>query len=120
MCPLVEVHTEEEARTALECGATVVGINNRDLVSFSVDLETTHRLRPLIPGGVVVVAESGIAGPREAGLVAGWGVDAVLVGEALVAAPDPARLVRAMSMELRNYEDTHKFKETLNVLCASS
>jgi indole-3-glycerol phosphate synthase len=75
-----------------------VGINNRDLATFKVDLETMRRLRPLIPPGVAVVAESGIGTPEEAALAASWGVDAVLVGEALVSAPDPARLVRAMSM----------------------
>lgn len=109
MTPLVEVHTEEEARTALECGATVVGINNRDLVTFKVDLETTRRLRPLVPPGVTVVAESGIGGPHEAALVREWGADAVLAGEALVAAGDPARLIQAMSMvrmEPRRHEGT--------------
>jgi indole-3-glycerol phosphate synthase len=109
MCPLVEVHTEDEVRTALEAGATVVGINNRDLTTFKVDIETTRRRRPLIPPGVAVVAESGIGTPEDAALVAGWGVDAVLVGEALVASEDPASLVRAMSMahtEPPRHQDT--------------
>jgi indole-3-glycerol phosphate synthase len=112
MCPLVEVHTEGEVEAALEAGAKVVGINNRDLTTFKVDLETTRRLRPLVPPGVGVVAESGIATPEQAALVASWGVDAVLVGEALVASEDPAGLVRAMSavrMEPRRREDTRSF-----------
>lgn len=96
MLPMVEVHTAEEVEIALDCGASVVGINNRDLRTFRVEIETTRRLRPLIPPEVAVVSESGIAGPREAGLVREWGADAVLVGEALVTSEDPAGLVRAM------------------------
>jgi indole-3-glycerol phosphate synthase len=98
LCPLVEVHTAAEVGIALECGATLLGINNRDLHSFRVDLETTHRLRDLVPPQIAVVSESGIAGPAEAALVRGWGVDAVLVGEALVTCQEPENLLRALSL----------------------
>lgn len=96
MCPLVEVHTAEEVAVAIDCGASVVGINNRDLSSFRVDLETTRRLRPLIPSWIPVVAESGIRGPEDARRVRDWGVDAVLVGESLVCSEDPRGLVRLL------------------------
>ncbi len=94
---LVEVHNEEEVAIALECGARVVGINNRDLHSFRVDLDTTSRLRPLIPEGIVVIAESGIKGPDDAARVRALGIDAVLIGEALVTAKEPAALVQSIS-----------------------
>jgi indole-3-glycerol phosphate synthase len=97
LCPLVEVHDEEETLTALDCGAPVVGINNRDLQTFRVSLDTTHRLASLIPREVALVSESGIAKPADAAEVFGWGVDAVLVGEALVRSQDPAGLVRAFA-----------------------
>jgi len=97
ICPLVEVHTASEVGVALDCGAPVIGINNRDLASFRVDLETTRRLRPLIPDGIPVVAESGIRSPEDARRVGQWGADAVLVGEALVCGDDPRGMVRSMS-----------------------
>ncbi len=96
LCSLVEVHSEPELQAALDRGAPLMGINNRDLHSFQVDLDTTRRLRPLIPGGIAVVSESGISGPREAALVRRWGVDAVLVGESLVSNQDPAGMIRAL------------------------
>ncbi len=93
ICPLVEVHTEGELEIALGCGADVIGINNRDLHSFAVALETTHGLAKLVPSEALVVSESGIAGPREASLVRSWGADAILVGEALVASENPGLLL---------------------------
>lgn len=101
MTPLVEVHNAEEVRVALAVGARLLGVNNRDLHSFKVDVETTGRLRPLIPPEAAVVSESGIAGPGEAALVRDWGVDAVLVGEALVLSPDPAAMVRSLAGDCR-------------------
>lgn len=98
MCPLVEVHKAEEVRTALACGAPVLGINNRDLRSFHVDLDVTRTLRPLIPPEVAVVSESGVSTPEEASLVWGWGADAALVGEALVTSENPSALVRSLSI----------------------
>jgi indole-3-glycerol phosphate synthase len=88
MACLVEVHTEEEVERALEVGAEVVGINNRDLETFEVDINTTHRLRPLVPPDRLVVSESGIRGREDVARLREWGVDAMLVGEALVSADD--------------------------------
>jgi indole-3-glycerol phosphate synthase len=93
MTPLIEVHSLEEIQIALGCSPRLLGINNRDLHSFSVNLETTRRLCPAIPGDVCLVSESGIQTDRDLVYLAEIGVDAVLVGEALVTAVDiPARL----------------------------
>jgi indole-3-glycerol phosphate synthase len=94
MTPLVEVHRLDELPRALECAPVLIGINNRDLRDFSVNLETTFRLRPYIPASVCVVAESGIHGAREARALAEAGVEAILVGEALVTARDVAEKVK--------------------------
>jgi indole-3-glycerol phosphate synthase len=85
---LVEAHDEREVERALAAGAHIVGINNRDLRTFEVDLATTERLRPLIPHDRVVVAESGIRTREDVQRLADCGVDAVLVGEALIRAAD--------------------------------
>ncbi len=85
---LVEVHNEKELQQALHCGAQVIGINNRDLRTFSVDLNTTGRLRPLLPADKIVVSESGIATRADMRQLAAWKVDAALVGESLLTAPD--------------------------------
>lgn len=89
---LVEVHTAEEVAAALEAGAEIIGINNRDLRTFDVDVETTIRLRPLIPPGVLVVSESGFATPADVARVRDH-VDAVLVGTALMRSADPTAAV---------------------------
>ena len=81
---LVEVHDEEEVSRAVACGATVIGINNRDLRTFRTDLETTRRLRPLVPKDRVVVSESGIKDRADMERLRSWGVNAALIGEALV------------------------------------
>ena len=86
MACLVEVHNEAELEIALNSGARVIGINNRDLSTFDVDLTTTKRLRPLIPQDRIVVSESGINNRADVEKLKGWGVDAVLVGEALMSA----------------------------------
>ena len=85
---LVEVHNESEVERALSSGAEIIGINNRDLNTFKVDINTTHRLRPLIPQGRIVVSESGINSRGDVEKLKEWGVRAVLVGEALVTAED--------------------------------
>jgi indole-3-glycerol phosphate synthase len=90
---LVEVHDEREIDRALAVGATVVGVNQRDLVTFDVDPDRAARLAPRLPAGVVRVAESGIGGPQDAQRAAAAGYDAVLVGESLVRSGDPARAV---------------------------
>lgn len=89
---LVEVHDEAEIERALAAGAEVIGINNRDLRTFTVDLAVTARLRPLIPAGKIVVSESGIHGPEDVRRLADLGVDAMLVGESLVRAKPEERL----------------------------
>ena len=96
MTALVEVHTEEEVARALEAGARLVGINNRDLATFTVDLETTRRLRGLLPPEVGVLSESGIRGPQEVAWLRDQGVDGLLIGEALVVAPDPGAALREL------------------------
>ena len=95
MAALVEVHTEDELETALSCAPALIGINNRDLHSFTVDLGTTLRLSQKVPRpGVTLVAESGIRGAGDAARLAAAGIDAMLIGEALVTAPDVAARVR--------------------------
>lgn len=96
---LVEVHDESELERALNAGAEVIGINNRDLRSFNTSLDVTERLRPLIPPDRVVVSESGLAGAAEAKRVRALGVDAVLVGEALMTAKDVVAKMREFMPE---------------------
>jgi indole-3-glycerol phosphate synthase len=93
---LVEVHDREELETALASGAELVGINNRDLRDFSVEVGRTSRLIKHVPPEVAVVSESGIEGPERVQSLAREGVAAVLVGEALMRAPDPERALRAL------------------------
>ncbi len=87
---LVEVHDRAELQAALELGAEIVGINNRDLRDFSVDLLRTERLMAEVPPGVIVVSESGIGNPEQLLRLQERGVQAVLVGESLMRAEDPA------------------------------
>lgn len=85
---LVEVHDERDMRAAGAAGASIVGINNRDLVSLRVDLATTARLAAASPPDVVLVAESGVRAPGDAACLAACGADAVLIGEVLAAAAE--------------------------------
>jgi indole-3-glycerol phosphate synthase len=95
---LVEVHNEEELMAALLAGAAIIGINNRDLDTFSVDINTTRRLRLLVPAEYIVVSESGIKDRNDIGKMKECKVNAVLVGEALVTAADiPASMKEMMS-----------------------
>ncbi|MGL5867190.1 MAG: indole-3-glycerol phosphate synthase TrpC [Dermatophilaceae bacterium] len=96
MTALVEVHDEAETARALAAGATVVGVNARDLKTLQIHPETFSRLRPLLPDGVITVAESGIDGPEAAGAYADQGADAVLVGEALVRTGEPRAAAAAI------------------------
>lgn len=96
MDALVEVHDEEEMGRAVAAGATVIGINNRDLKTFTVDLAVTERLAPLAPSDAVVVAESGVFGPAEVERLHRAGAHAVLVGEGLITAGDRAAAVRSL------------------------
>jgi len=96
MDALVEIHTADDLGVAVEAGADLVGINNRDLRTLRVDLGTTHRLRPLIPAGVVVVSESGYQTREQVAAVERAGVDAVLIGTSLMASLDPAGKLREL------------------------
>lgn len=93
MMPLVEVHTEDEARRALDAGAQVIGVNARDLKTLKVDTSTFARIAPLIPDSVVRVAESGIRDAHDVIEYAKVGANAVLVGESLVTGKDPRAAV---------------------------
>ncbi len=98
LTPLVEVHNEGETERALRLkDVKLIGINNRDLATFEVSLATTERLRPLIPAGIAVVAESGIFSAEDVERLANANVDAILVGEALVTSEDVAAKVRELS-----------------------
>ncbi len=91
---LVEVHDEAEAERALAAGATLIGVNQRDLVTFDVDGARAERVGRALPAGVTRVAESGVRGAGDARRLAGAGYHAVLVGESLVTAADPAAVLR--------------------------
>lgn len=93
---LVEVHDAEELRRAIDAGAELIGVNNRDLRDFSVDVERTFRLLDGMPAGATVVSESGIKEPEQLRDLADAGVHAVLVGETLMRAADPEQALRAL------------------------
>jgi indole-3-glycerol phosphate synthase len=95
LTPLVEIHDEAEAELALEAGARVIGVNNRDLRDFTVDLATTERLAPLL-AGATLVAESGVKSVEDGRRLRDAGADAVLVGEA--AMRDPALVAKLSAL----------------------
>lgn len=96
LAPLVEVHNLMELNIALESGADLIGINNRDLKTFKVDLETTYQLIKSIPEDKIVVSESGINNRHDLEQLAQAGVDAVLVGESIVTAADPGAKIKEL------------------------
>ncbi len=96
---LVEVHDEEELALAQEAGAKIVGVNNRNLHTFDVDLGTFERLRPLVSPGVLAIAESGIHNKADFDRMARAGADAVLIGEYLARSADPAQTIRELLLE---------------------
>ncbi|MBC8140323.1 MAG: indole-3-glycerol phosphate synthase TrpC [Armatimonadetes bacterium] len=96
MDALVEVHDEAELALAVESGATLIGVNNRDLHSFAVSLDVSARLIPLLPVGTIAVSESGIFTPSDLRTVAGYGAHAVLVGESLMRQADVESATRAL------------------------
>ncbi|MCL2107086.1 MAG: indole-3-glycerol phosphate synthase TrpC [Oscillospiraceae bacterium] len=93
---LTEVHDESEALMAAEAGVPIIGVNNRDLRSFEVDLRTCERLRPLIPAGCVFVAESGIRGAKDIAYLRKLGADAVLIGETLMRSSDKTAALKEL------------------------
>jgi len=99
LCPLVEVHSEDELERALKLNPEVVGINNRDLDSLTTDINTTRNLAPKIPDNVVLVAESGISNSATIKELRATGVDAFLIGEALLNAHDIGRKLRELNGE---------------------
>jgi len=94
---LVEVHDETELGEALEAGATIIGVNNRDLKTFNVDVQTSVRLSRLIPDDRFFVVESGIQSKADVDLLLNAGADAFLIGEHLLISPDPAAAIRGLS-----------------------
>jgi len=96
---LVEVHTEAELEAALQAGADLVGINNRDLKTFEVSLATTEKLAPLVPQGVPAVCESGIDSLEQIRVVEKLGVHVFLIGESLMRAPRPGKKLRELLEE---------------------
>lgn len=99
LCVLVEVHDEAELERALPVGPRLVGVNQRDLITFQVDTARAVRVAPRIPSGVLRVAESGITGRADAEVLAAAGYDALLVGETLVKSEDPAATVRSLCVD---------------------
>jgi indole-3-glycerol phosphate synthase len=97
---LVEAHNEAEAETAAAVGAQIIGVNNRDLSTFNTDLAIAERVAPLLPRDRTLVGESGVSTPAGAARMATAGYDAILVGEALVTAADPAALIAALRLGL--------------------
>lgn len=96
LAALVEVHGQKDLEAALDAGPRIVGINNRDLETFQVNLQTCLRLRPMIPPGIVAVAESGIRTREDVSILKKAGFQGILVGEELVTSPDPEAKVREL------------------------
>lgn len=96
LAALVETHDEKEIVSAVSAGARMIGVNNRNLKDFSVDMSNASRLRELIPGDRLYVAESGVRTPEDAAMLKAAGADAVLVGEAMMRAADKRAFLNAM------------------------
>ena len=96
LAALVETHDGQEVDAALNAGAEIIGVNNRNLKDFSVDFSNAARLRDRIPPGVLYVAESGLTGPEDAAALKQLGADAALVGEALMRAPDKGAMLASL------------------------
>lgn len=109
MAALIEVHNAAELERALLLHPRIIGVNNRDLQTFHVTLDTTAALRPCIPDGVILVAESGIHTLEDVARLAAIGVDAMLVGEALVTAEDVGEKVRHLTLLIANHANLANF-----------
>ena len=99
---LVETHSESELVAAVEVGSNIIGVNNRNLDTLTVDLETTRRLRGLIPEGPIVVSESGIKTAEDMRKLREWQVDAGLVGESLMRSPDRGKALAELVLAGRS------------------
>ena len=97
MDALIETHSDDELKAAVQLHTSVIGINSRDLSSFAVDTNLLRRLAHLVPSDTILVAESGIASREQAAAARAWGADAILVGEALMKAPDVSGLARELA-----------------------
>jgi len=93
---LTEAHTEEEIERAVKAGASILGVNNRNLKTFEVDVENSRRLRSLVPPEIVFVSESGIQSAEDIRLLYENGTNAVLIGETLMRAPDKGAMLREL------------------------
>ena len=102
---LVEAHDEEQVRMALDAGARIVGVNNRDLRDFSVDIQNSLKLRALIPDDVLFVSESGIRTPEDVAKLYQKGTDAVLIGETLMRSPNKKKELEKLSSLCREKQD---------------
>ena len=100
MSCLIEAHNLQEVQRAAACGAKIIGINNRDLDTFDVDLTLFGRLQPAIPAGTLAVAESGIHSPADARMLRLAGADAILVGESLMRAADIPQAIRDLAGDI--------------------
>jgi indole-3-glycerol phosphate synthase len=106
MTALVEVHHEGELARALKAGATVIGVNNRDLKTFHVDIDTTARIARLIPPGITLVAESGLKTAEDIVTMGRFGAHAVLIGEGIVTHPDRKAAVQMFSSQVRGANES--------------
>ena len=93
---LVEAHTEKEVLSAVDAGARIIGVNNRDLKTFRVDIRNCIKLRPLVPDNIIFVAESGIQTPEDISMLENAGVDAVLIGETLMRSRDKKGMLQKL------------------------
>jgi indole-3-glycerol phosphate synthase len=94
---LTEIHDRDDLEKAVDCGAEIIGINNRDLESFEVSLQTTFELAPLIPQECIKVSESGIFGKEEIGLLRSVGIQAALVGTSIMKSEDRVAKLRELA-----------------------
>ena len=93
---IVEVHGVDEVSIAVDAGAEIIGVNNRDLRTFVTDLSVAEQAAPFLPSGAITIGESGVSTPKGAARMASAGYDAILVGEALVRSEDPAALLSSL------------------------
>ncbi|ROT42840.1 indole-3-glycerol phosphate synthase [Sodiomyces alkalinus F11] len=119
MEPLVEVQNAEEMTAALELGSKVIGVNNRNLESFEVDMNTTSRLRSMVPENTIICALSGINTYQDVTLCKNDGVNAVLVGEAIMRAPDASKFIRQLCSGSDAGPDREKPQPLLTKICGT-